>query len=80
VGYDNSFWHLHPRHTILLNYAKSFLAPGTGERIEVRGGVCYGLCSPLILTFSPQGEKELIIQQPWPPLFLQKVEVVKLIK
>jgi hypothetical protein len=62
-GYDNSLWHLHSRHSILLHYAKSFLAPGTGERIEVRGFCLLLSCSPLILTFSPQGEKELLIQQ-----------------
>jgi hypothetical protein len=46
------------------HYAKSFLAPGTGERIEVRGFCVSRSCSPLILTFSPQGEKELFMQQP----------------
>jgi hypothetical protein len=30
----------------LLNYAKSFLAPGTGERIEVRGICFLGVFTP----------------------------------
>jgi hypothetical protein len=41
-----------------MNYTKSFLAPGTGERIEVRGPCFFNVRHPLIQAFSPQGEKE----------------------